>query len=397
MKNFHIVRISPLVNITLRHQIDADPANQNLSYEQMSQRIFSQHYNYGDSFRHVMQSLGNRCEELLFDSLLLQKKWVEEHGLNIDFNLHWQLKVIVAQLKELNPDFVYIQSFHRITPQDIMAFKDEYPNLKKIIVHNGFPGKVDGFTSDTLILSGLPLIDEMFKKEGATSHLLYHGFDTRILDSMNSQTQYSVPFSFIGSSGYGHGLGHKVRYWELLKLAEHTPIQLWLDDQDVYSDTQPDNNPFAARPLKERFYQFDDTDWDSYPLPIAPLRYLVAAQKCNPPLYGMAFFQGLYNSLMTYHRHGDISEVGAMRLFQATGVGSCLITDSGSNMKDLFEPDKEVVTYSSLAECVEKVNYLAEHPEEARQIALNGQKRTRQQHTAKARYEQVHHILQDYL
>ena len=49
-----------------------------------------------------------------------------------------------------------------------------------------------------------------------------------------------------------------------------------------------------------------------------------------------------------------------MRLFEATGAGACLITDRKVNLPAMFEPDVEVVTYSSVEECSEKVRYLLE-------------------------------------
>ena len=47
-------------------------------------------------------------------------------------------------------------------------------------------------------------------------------------------------------------------------------------------------------------------------------------------------------------------------LFETTGVGSCLVTDEGSNMSDLFVPDEEVITYESYDELMEKLAYLKE-------------------------------------
>lgn len=397
MKNYHIVRITPLLNVTLRNYVNNRRDFADLSYSELYQALFKEHYNYSDCFSYEMQRLGNRCEELVYDCELLQRKWVEENNADIDFSSYWQLKVIVAQLKALNPDFIYIQGFTRITPQDISEFSSEFPNLKKVFVHSGYPGMVEGFTSDTVVFCGLPLIKNMFLKEGLDAHLLYHGFDRRIYDLLGESPTESSLFSFMGSSGYGYGLVHKVRFWELLKLADKTPIQLWLDERDDYAHTDQLINPFSVRPLKEKFYDHNDCDWDTYPLPISPLRYLVAPEKVHGPIYGMDFFRCMHNSLLTYHRHGDFPEVGAMRLFQATGVGTCLVTDSGSNMADLYDADTELVTYASLAECVEKVNYLLANPAKAREIALRGQKRTLQDHTLAHRYKQVHACLQQYL
>ena len=115
----------------------------------------------------------------------------------------------------------------------------------------------------------------------------------------------------------------------------------------------------------------------------------------HKPVYGDDYFQTIHDSLVTFQRHTDTmySEIGAMRVFQATGAGSCLLTNDGDNMSDLFERDTEVVTYSSLHECIEKANYLIDNPEKAREIARKGQERTLRSHTAKQRYAEVHDYL----
>ena len=45
-------------------------------------------------------------------------------------------------------------------------------------------------------------------------------------------------------------------------------------------------------------------------------------------------------------------------MFESTCSGSCLVTDYGSIIGELFEVDKTVITYSSIDECVEKYKYL---------------------------------------
>jgi spore maturation protein CgeB len=76
-------------------------------------------------------------------------------------------------------------------------------------------------------------------------------------------------------------------------------------------------------------------------------------------------------------------------MFHATGLGSCLINDSGPNLRDLFEPDSEIVVYRSIEECVEKVRYLLDHDEEREAIAEAGRRRTLRDHTYARRSEQL--------
>jgi len=84
-------------------------------------------------------------------------------------------------------------------------------------------------------------------------------------------------------------------------------------------------------------------------------------------------------------------------LFEATGVGACLLTDWRENLSDLFEPDKEVLTYRSAAECVEKVNYILEHEDERLSIAAAGQLRTLREHTFDNRAARIDEIIRSVL
>jgi spore maturation protein CgeB len=58
-----------------------------------------------------------------------------------------------------------------------------------------------------------------------------------------------------------------------------------------------------------------------------------------------------------------------LRLFETTGIGTCLLTDWKPNISELFEP----VTYRSPAEALEKARGLLDHEPERQKIARAGQ------------------------
>ena len=80
-------------------------------------------------------------------------------------------------------------------------------------------------------------------------------------------------------------------------------------------------------------------------------------------------------------------------MFEATGVGACLLTDYKEENVDLFAPDEEIVVYRTYDELVEKARWLLDNPDKAREIAAAGQKRTLATHT----YKQKAEILNGYL
>jgi spore maturation protein CgeB len=110
-------------------------------------------------------------------------------------------------------------------------------------------------------------------------------------------------------------------------------------------------------------------------------------------------FKALAHAKVSFNIHGDVAgEYAAnVRLFEVTGVGSCLLTDWKKNIHELFEPDTEIVTYRSPDECVEKVQWLLDHKEECSAIARKGQKRTLRDHNYNKRAEQLHEIILKHL
>jgi spore maturation protein CgeB len=118
-------------------------------------------------------------------------------------------------------------------------------------------------------------------------------------------------------------------------------------------------------------------------------------RRAKPPIYGLEMFKALSRAKIGFNIHGDVGGDFAanVRLFEVTGVGSCMVTDWKSNLRDLFEPDTETVTYRSAEECVEKVTWLFHHPEERQQIAERGQRKTLTSHTYRQRAARLHEII----
>ncbi len=85
-----------------------------------------------------------------------------------------------------------------------------------------------------------------------------------------------------------------------------------------------------------------------------------------------------------------------MRLFESTGVATCLVTDWKENLSDLFKIDEEVVAYRTPQEAVEKINYLMSHDDVRISIAQAGQKRTLKDHSLRSQIIQAWTEFQSY-
>ncbi len=106
-------------------------------------------------------------------------------------------------------------------------------------------------------------------------------------------------------------------------------------------------------------------------------------KRIHPPVFGLEMLRVLQDSKLAFNSHIGVAGryAGNLRLFEATGVGTCLLTDWKENLGDIFCEDREVVTYRSAQECVEKARWLVDNPYQAMQIAAAGQARTLREHT----------------
>ena len=119
----------------------------------------------------------------------------------------------------------------------------------------------------------------------------------------------------------------------------------------------------------------------------------------NPSLFGVEMYQVIQNSKLCINSHGGVAGDYAanMRLFEVTGIGTCLLTDDKQNMNELFIPGIECVTYQTKEEAKEKINWLLKHPAELTSIAKAGQARCLKDHTYDTRATQLNEIILRFL
>jgi hypothetical protein len=216
-----------------------------------------------------------------------------------------------------------------------------------------------------------------YTQAGFCGYSMPWGFDPRLLAGLKpNQERHQV--SFCGSIVMNRNISH----FERLRLLDR--LQHDFDIGVFCSGTLSGRK--MERLLLSHFYrrQFN-LAWRTlqvYPA-VRRLRRINHGER-----FGLAMLQTLAASKVTLNVHADISKnAGNIRLFEATGVGTCLLTDWKDDLPTLFEPDQEVVAFRSHEECAEKLRYLLDHEENRRAIAAAGQKRSLRDHNI------GHHIL----
>ncbi len=415
------VRIAGLHYDILLNQLEKNKTFCALSYTDKQKNLFNNAFVYSNSISRAMESIGYEAYEIVYDCKILQKTWAKEKGISFSSE-KWQIEILLAQLKELRPDILYFQDIYSLPYEIKKNLKTLIPSLKLLIIFRGFPNSSPELLKELslaeILLVGSPTMGKKCKEAGLTPYLFYHFFDETIVNKIH----YSLPthdFTFVGSSGFGFESNHYPRYLFLHNLMQKTPLQLWTYEKESFSSKvfireqlisylQKFSSPLLERiskiPLSKKWKRLlleilerknIAEKWNQTTVAFQPMKRLFP-NRTNPSLFGLSMYQMLADSKITFNMHSNPAEgfVDNIRLFQATGAKTCLITDDGKNMSDLFEKDQEVITYTSFDECVEKVLFLLQNEKERKNIAYKGHQRTMQEHTPISRCRKIDELIQ---
>ena len=86
-----------------------------------------------------------------------------------------------------------------------------------------------------------------------------------------------------------------------------------------------------------------------------------------------------------------------MRLIEATGAGTCLLTPFHPQLEEFFEPGKEVETFRNENELFSKLQFLLANPDQAAEIAAAGQARCLKDHALKDRADWFERLMSEAL
>jgi spore maturation protein CgeB len=363
-------------------------------------------FGWADFWENALRPLGYDVVEIIANVEPAQKAWAREHGLPFRES-NWLLEIVKAQVEEESPDVLFVDDYSSFPYKWLAELRNSCTSIKLMLGWCGAPF-VDAtvFKAYDVVLSCIPELVESFREMGHRSEHINHAFDPRIIERIDLEVEPYIDFSFIGSI-FRNNRFHLERERMLERIVRLGNIEIFSSGAEM---THVDDLKTIAKQglygvmggllaigvskeiLKTIPVVGKAADWESMPLrPVNPR----LKPYMKPAVFGLEMFQTLRNSRTTLNSHVDISPRSAsnMRLFEATGVGTCLVTDWKENLHELFEPEKEVVTFRSTEECVEKVNWLLEHPKEREEIAKAGQARCLRDHTYAQRALRLNEII----
>ena len=370
-----------------------------LDYAGQYSHLMEQRFAWSDNYGRLLAQKGVDTMEVVSNAMPMQKAWTKENGIKGDLSLE---QIVFKQIKTFKPEVVYFQDSITFTSEFIKEMKQKSPSIQLVIGNLCAPfssSQIEHFQSFDYFTVCSPLFRDSLHKYGIKSILIPHAFDRRILDKIGIDNNYpESDFIFTGSIIPGDGF-HKIRLQILESLVkENIPFEFYgnLPDNDLYGLLKRKTSYLAARVLDSTGLK---SLTDSIPL-IRKGRGHASVPKgikisknlnslAKRPIFGIEMFKALSKAKIGFNIHGDCAgDYSAnMRMFETTGVGTCLLTDMKKDLHQYFDVDNEIVTYSSAEECVEKIKWLIDNPEKCREIAENGQKRTLREHNFESRVE----------
>lgn len=363
----------------------------------------------------ALSKLGYETCDLVANAEPMQKMWGTEQGFAFDSS-SWLFNITAAQIKAFRPEVLLVADYSTITAEFLRHLKDTCHSIRLVLVWCGAPFR-DGsiFNECDIVLSCVPELVTRFRQSGLRTYHVNHAFDRRVLEKLELATPPTADFVFLGSIVKSDQF-HIGREKLISHVVKETGLQIWSDAGRPRSSAQPApiRRTFSGRTIASTG-QFQ---WRRHVSSVPLLSSLARRasrlllgranlmsssltvdpdiiNRSREPLFGLQMFQQLHDSRVALNTHIDISAISAsnMRLFEAPGVGTCMLTDWKANLSEFFELDSELVTYRDANECVEKAEYLLEHERERRSIAAAGQRRTLRDHTFDHRAAQIDTII----
>lgn len=321
-------------------------------------------FGHGDAYSHGFRQLGWEAADIIGDADTAQRQWATEHQLALPENVHdMRRAVVAAQVEEFKPDVLYVFEWSPLGD----AFLAEMKSRVRLLVGQVASPLPEGrtYAAYDVMLSSIPPLVDYLRRIGKRAEGARLGFDPRVLERVRIPAAPRYDVTFVG--GFAPSHIHRIA---------------WL----------------------ERILRDVKVDVFGYGVEKLPGGSAIRAAH-RGPAWGWTMYEILAASRVTLNLHATIDAGGKvlesaannMRLFEATGMGTCLLTDNKPNLPKLFEPGREVRTFENAEDCVARIKEILANEPRRKEVAAAGQARTLRDHAYPGRMQRLAEILGRYL
>jgi len=387
-----------------------------------------------------MEKLGFEVCDTLYGDFQLAAQWAEENNaLECFFGTNPLFDILKRQVLDFKPDiiafwtgsFFRVDRVHRMELRKLLSkpvvimglWGDEVPFGE---TYSSYFGDVD------FMLTVNTTYQRHFEDAGIRAHTIASAFDESV--RFSPPKEKSREFTFCGDTGFGK-LDHINRYDLLCEIAARSNIQIFAHEPKIgkmrrrlaiavlnamsfvpYAVLYGFDRILSGRRITRGmrltkgiklarlvrrtgvsaagFFPSSKHPRQNYFNGKRSLKRLFPGKVTRGPLESAKYYELLAGSKIVLNIHRDEeADYGNIRCFEATGVGVVLLTDHGEQLKEFFNIETEVVTFTTAQEALEKLDFLLKNPDVMERIAAAGRRRTLRDHTVMKRCEALKPIL----
>lgn len=329
-----------------------------LNYQEHLEKLFKDYFGSFVSYYNHFKKIGHEVTLVVGNDSYLQNKWLKEHGVE-SAEIMNKKDIVLMQIQEFKPDVFFIGSMFEYYGDFLRRVSKITKNIFAWIACP-YPKYID-FSYIKCVISSAEEYVKRFRDRRLNSEVLRAAFDTDIISFLDNEKTIDV--SFIGSMS-------KRTHSRRVKGLEYV-LKNGINLKTFGYGLKRSILPFMNSQLFKTY---------------------------AGELWGIEMYRTLNNSKISLNFHIDVAKgfSGNMRLYEATGCGTLLMTENTPDLEDKFRVGKDIISYESFEDIVDKIKYYLSHEQELENIAKAGQKACIEKHGYDKRIIEFENILMKY-
>jgi spore maturation protein CgeB len=396
------LKVSSYYRDFLNNYYRSNPVITGKSFNEQYKHLMAEGYGYADYFpRYLEKNYAIKATEIIHNAVHLQKAWADENGSRLAGE-----DLLLEQIRSFGPEVLFIQNSANFDAGFVDRIREEVPSVRLLIGHCCSPftaRNLEAFSRyDVMLTCSEIYLPEL--QEHVRSYLFPHAVEATLVSGTSPRRLPDNDIIFIGSLLYRSEF-HRNRIAaveEILKSG--LPLRMYgIIEDDSWHMVKMKQASYllvkSAEKLGIRGLQKIQILRKMAQLKEMPQRDrysdLIRGHLRQELLFGKQMLEEIARHAVGFNIHGEgAGDYAAnVRMFEVAGTGALLCTDHKKNIRDFYEPDKEVLTFKSVEECIEKLKWAMDHPEEAGKIAAAGRKRTLEDHSVEKRVDFLYEIM----
>ena len=213
------------------YQINPDFKKQ--TFVEQQNALFADLFGWSDFLAKNLINLGYEAIQIVGNAEFIQKQWAIEYEQRYVEN-NWIYDIVKAQIKQFNPDILFIEDPFAFAKDFIQEIKAENPNIRLVMMYICVDfNDWTTFKASDVVITCTDWIYKKLKNENVNAFLIKHGFEKSILQKINQNHNKNYDLSFVGNLFSSH----KQRYELIKNLMEEVNISIWTPslNNNIYS------------------------------------------------------------------------------------------------------------------------------------------------------------------